>query len=145
MGGAARYKIKFEKIFKGAAPDKQSVAYLRYLDIIPKAELLRTPPPGPRPPNRYFGFVERFEPFIPSSRWIAFLTKGRPEVEAAYENVNCSGSTFPLSPRRDLDALKVDSLPDTLSLLFREYVDYKRAELKEWEKQLNAFIQERDQ
>jgi hypothetical protein len=134
MGGSARYKIEFEKIFKGKAPNKQSVAYLRYLDIIP------TPPV-----NHYYGFVERFQPFVPSSRWIAFLTKGRPDVEAAYENVNCSGSTFPLSPRRDLEALKVDSLPDTLTLLFREYVDYKRGEVKEWEKQLDAFVHERDQ
>ena len=146
MGGAARYKVEFEKVFKGKAPDKQSVAYLRYLDIIPEPEMLRTPTPGPTPPvNNYYGFVERFQPFVPSSRWIAFLTKGRPDVEAAYENVNCSGSTFPLSPRRDLDSLKVDSLPDTLILLFREYVDYKRGELKEWEKQLDAFIHERDQ
>jgi len=146
MGGSARYKIEFEKVFKGVAPDKQSVAYLRYLNIIPEGEFLRSPPPGPSPPvTHYFGFVERFHPFVPSSRWIAFFAKARPEVQAAYENVNCSGSTFPLSPRRDLDALKVNSLPETLILLFREYVDYKRAELKEWEKQLDAFIHERDQ
>src|ERR1700730_18651988 len=68
MGGSARYKIEFEKIFKGKAPDKQSVAYLRYLDIIPEAEMLRTPTPGPTPPvNHYYGFVERFQPFVPSS------------------------------------------------------------------------------
>ena len=146
MGGSARYKIQFEKVFKGAAPDKQSVAYLRYLPITPEAEVLRTPSLGPKPPvNHYYGFVERFQPFVPSSRWIAFLTKGRPDVEAVYGNVNCSGSSFPLSPRRDLDALKVDSLPDTLILLFQEYVDYKRGEVKEWEKQVDAFIHERDQ
>ena len=151
MGGSARYKIEFEKVFKGAAPDRQSVAYLRYLEIIPEAEmaeLFRSPAPrptAPPPTTRYFGFVERFQPFVPSSRWIAFLTKGRPEVEAAYENVNCAGSTFPLSPRTDLDSLKVQSLPDTLVSLYREYVEFKRAELKQWEKQLDAFIHERDQ
>jgi hypothetical protein len=52
------------------------------------------------------------------------------------------GSTFPLSPLRDLDKLRVESLPDTLILLFREYVDFKRGELKDWEKQLDAFIHE---
>jgi len=146
MGGAARYKIEFEKVFKGAAPDKQSVAYLRYLFIIPEAELLRSPPAGSPPPvTHYYGFVERYHPFVPASRWIAFLTKGRPEVDAAYENVNCSGSTFPLSPLTNLDTLKVNSLPDTLTLLFREYADYKRTELKNWEKQLDAFTHERDQ
>lgn len=108
--------------------------------------MLRSPPPGtPAPATHYFGFVERFEPFVPSSRWIAFLAKPRPDVDAAYENVNCSGSTFPLSPRSDLDALKVDSLPETLVRLFRDYVDYKRAELKDWEKQLDAFVHEPDQ
>jgi hypothetical protein len=147
MGGAARYNIEFERVFKGTAPDKRSVAYIRYLDIIPEAELLRSPPPKPRKPTRYFAPPELMtgESFPTSSRWIAFLTKGRPEVEAAYENVNCSGSTFPLSPLTDLDALKVDSLRDTLILLFREYVDYKRTVLKQMEQQLNAFIHERDQ
>ena len=145
MGGSARYKIEFAKVFKGAAPDKQSIVYLRYLDIMPEAELLRSPPPGPQSPTRYFASPEPFHPFRQSSRWLAFLTKARPEVDAAYENVNCSGSTFPLSPLRDLNALKVDSLPDTLILLFREYVDYKRTELKQWEKQLDAFIHEHDE
>jgi hypothetical protein len=147
MGGSARYKIEFEKVFKGKAPDKQSVAYIRYLDIIPEADLLRSPPPEPPKSTHYFAPPELMtgESFPTSSRWIAFLTKGRPEVEAAYENVNCSGSTFPLSPLTDLDALKVDSLPETLILLFREYVDYKRSVLKRMEQQLDAFIHERDQ
>ncbi len=84
------------------------------------------------------------DPFRPSSRWIAFLAKRKDDKEAGYENVNCEGSTFPLSPFRDLDVLKVDSLPDTLIQLFREYVDFKRNELKDWEGQLDAFIHKND-
>jgi hypothetical protein len=147
FGGAGRYKIQVEKVFKGKAPDKQSVAYLRYLDITPEADLLRSPSPEPPKSTRYFAPSELLtgDSFSTSSRWVAFLTKGRPEVEAAYENVNCSGSTFPLSPLTDLDALKVNSLPDTLILLFHEFVDYKRSVLKRMEQQLDAFIHERDQ
>ena len=76
---------------------------------------------------------------------MAFLTKARQGVDAVYENVNSEGSSFPISPLRDLDALKVESLPDTLILLFREYVEFKRAELKETEQQLNEFIHRRDE
>jgi len=126
MGGSARYKIQFEKTLKGNPSQKQTVAYLRKLEITTESELLRSRPPQPSPTIHYFGLVERFEPFRPSSRWIAFLATSE-EKDAAYENVNCAGSTFPLSPLRDLDALKVEPLPDTLILLFREYVDFKRA------------------
>jgi hypothetical protein len=149
MGGSARYKIQVEKVLKGSPSQKQAVVYLRKLEITPEAdlaELFRSPAPRPTaspPIMRYFGFVERFHPFLPSSRWIAFLAKSE-EKDAAYENVNCAGSAFPLSPRTDLDSLKVQSLPDTLISLYRDYVEFKRAELKEWEKQLDAFIHEGD-
>jgi hypothetical protein len=149
MGGSARYKIQFEKVLKGSPSQKQVVAYLRKLEITPEAEvaeLFRSPAPSPTaspPIALYFGFVERFHPFLPSSRWIAFLAKSE-EKDATYENVNCAGSTFPLSPRTDLDSLKVHSLPDTLISLYREYVEFKRAELKGWEKQLDTFIHEGD-
>ena len=66
-------------------------------------------------------------------RWIAFLAKSETK-DAAYENVNCACSTFPISPRTDLNAVKVQSLPDTLIAFYRDYVDFKRAELKQWEK-----------
>ncbi len=66
-------------------------------------------------------------------RWVAFLAKSE-EKDAAYENVNCARSTFPISPRTDLNAVKVQSLPDTLIAFYRDHVDFKRAELKEWEK-----------
>ena len=71
-----------------------------------------------------------------------FLVKSERGDGTQYENVNCMGSSFPISPLRDLGPLKVESLPDTLILLFREYVDFKRGELKELEQQLNAFIHE---
>jgi hypothetical protein len=150
MGGSAHYKIQFEKVLKGAIPEKQAVADLRYLEITPEAEiaaLFRSPKGSPTPSEphgRYFGFVERFEPFVPSSRWIAFLAKSE-QKDVAYENVNCAGSTFPLSPRTDLDALHIDSLPDTLIALYRDDIEFRRGELKEWEKQLDAFIDERDE
>jgi hypothetical protein len=147
FGGAARYKIQIEKVFKGTASEKQTTAYLRQLQIIPESELLRSPSPQPPSSIRYFAPPEGEDdqPFPVSTRWVAFLTKARSDVKAVYENVNCSGSTFPLSPLRDLDTLKVDSLPDTLTVLFREYVDYKRTVLKEFEKQLDAFIHQRDE
>jgi hypothetical protein len=147
FGGSARYKIEFDKVFKGPVAEKQATADLRQLAIIPEAELLRSPPAEPPPTKRYFSRPEGEDnlPFPTSSRWIAFLVKARPEVGTTYENVNSSGSTFPISPLRDLDALKVDSLPETLILLFREYVDYKRSVLRELEKQLDAFIHQRDE
>jgi hypothetical protein len=148
LGGSARYKIQFEKTLKGDLHEKQAIVWLRFLEIesIPPAELQSTPPPQRTPPagspsvTHYFGFVERFHPFLSSSRWIVFLAKTKTDKEAAYENVNCMGSTFPLSPLTDLDVLKVGSLPDTLIQLFREYVDFKRNELKRWEQELDVFI-----
>jgi hypothetical protein len=148
FGGSARYKIQFDKLLKGKAPEKQTVAYLRYLEITPEAaeaELLRSPPPEPSPSTHSFALTERIEPFRAQSRWVAFLTKARKDVDAAYENVNCEGSTFPISPLGDLDALKMESLPDTLVLLFREYVDFKRKDLKKVEQQLDTFIHKRDE
>ena len=73
-----------------------------------------------------------------------FLVKSERGDNSSYENVNCEGSSFPISPLRDLSSLKVESLPDTLILLFREYVEFKRIELKQREQQLNAFINEGD-
>jgi hypothetical protein len=141
FGGSARYKIEFSKVLKGTPAKKQMFVSLRKLEITPRAEFESTPPPQPPPTIHYFGPADRFEPFTPSSRWIVFLAKSK-EKDATYENVNCAGSTFPISPLQDLESLKVQSLPDTLILLFREYVEFKRAELKEWEKQLDAFIHE---
>jgi hypothetical protein len=148
LGGSARYSVQFEKVLKGNPPEKKVVVWLRHLEIetIPAAELQSTPPPQRTPlpgapaVTHYFGFVEQLHPFLPSSRWIAFLARTKDDKEAAYENVNCEGSTFPLSPLRDLDILKVESLPDTLIMLFREYVDFKRSELKRSEEELGAFI-----
>jgi hypothetical protein len=145
FGDSARYKIQFDKLLKGSASEKQVVAYLRYLEIIPEEEMRRTPRPGPQPSTHYFALTDRLEPFRRQARFVVFLTKARKEVETAYENVNCMGSTFPLSPLRDLDALKMDSLPDTLILLFREYVDFRRTELKEVEAQLSEFVHHRDE
>lgn len=141
FGGSARYKIEFSKVVKGTPAKKQMVVSLRNLEITTTAELERSPSPQPPPTIHYFGPVDRLDPFQPSSRWIAFLAKSK-EKDVTYENVNCAGSTFPISPLRDLESLKVQSLPDTLVLLFREYVEFKRAELKDWETQLDAFIHE---
>ena len=71
-----------------------------------------------------------------------FLVKSERGDGTPYENVNCEGSCFPISPLRDLGSLKVESLPETLILLFREYVDFKRSELKEFEQELDVFIHE---
>jgi hypothetical protein len=110
FGGSARYKIQFDKLLKGKTSERQAVVYLRNLEITPEGELLRSPPPQPPPSTHYFALTERIEPFRAQSRWVAFLTKARKDVDAAYENVNCEGSTFSISPLRDLDALKVESL-----------------------------------
>ena len=142
-GGSARYKIRFDKLLKGDSTEKQAVVYIRFLEC-DEPEML--PSPAPKPKVTYlFAPTEQLQPFRPDSRWILFLTKPREGIDALYENVNCMGSSFPLSPYRDLDALKVDSLADTLVLLFREVVDYKRTELKDWEKQLDVFIHQRNQ
>jgi len=69
-----------------------------------------------------------------------FLAKAAEGAGIQYSNVGCEGSTFPISPLRDLDSLKVESLPDTLTLLFGEYVHFKRSELKELEQQAKIFI-----
>ena len=145
MGGSARYKIRFDRLLKGNSSEKQTIVYIRFLECDSETEVLPTPVPKPTRRTFLFAPTERLRPFRPDSRWILFLTKPREGIDALYENVNCMGSSFPLSPYRDLDALKVDSLADTLVLLFREVVDYKRTELKDWEKQLDVFIRQRNQ
>jgi hypothetical protein len=132
FGGSDRYKIEFTKVLKGSPPQKQALAWLRNLEIISAGG------------GHYFAPTERDGLFEPGHRYVLFLVKTERGDDTPYENVNCQGSSFPISPLRDLDSLKVDSLPDTLILLFREYVDYKRSELKQLEKELDAFIHEGD-
>jgi hypothetical protein len=140
IGGSARYKIEFTKVLKGTPPQKQAIAWLRSLEIIPEAEQLRSPPPAP---THYFAPTERHGvSFSRGYRYVLFLVKSQRGDDTPYENVNCMGSSFPISPLRDLTSLKVQSLPDTLILLFQEYVEFKRTELNELERQLNAFIHE---
>lgn len=140
FGGSARDKIEFSKVLKGTPAKKEAFVELRKLEIMPWVQLEASPAPT----IHYFGPVDRFDPFRESSRWIVFLSKKTAYKNVAYENINCAGSTFPISPLTDLDSLKVESLPDTLIVLFREYVEFRRAELKELETQLNAFIHESD-
>jgi hypothetical protein len=141
MGGSARYKIEFDKVLKGTPSQKQVTASLRKL-ALEAAE--RTPPPQPVPTTHYFGPAEFFEPFRPSSRWVVFLAKAKREKGVPYTNVNCMGSTFPISPLRDLNSLEVQSLSETLKFLFREYVDFKRTEQKELDEQLDVFLHDGD-
>ena len=108
FGGSARYKIEFSKVLKGAPAKKEAFVELRKLEIMPRAELEASPPPQSPPTIHYFGPVDRFDPFRESSRWIVFLSKKTPYKNVAYENVNCAGSTFPISPLTDLDSLKVE-------------------------------------
>ena len=141
MGGSARYRIEFDKVLKGTPSQKQVTASLRKL-ALEAAD--RTPPPQPPPTTQYFAPAGFFEPFGPSSRWVVFLVKAKREKGIQYTNVNCMGSTFPLSPLRDLTSLEVHSLPETLKFLFREYVDFKRTEQKELEEQLAVFLHDGD-
>lgn len=133
FGGLARYKIEFTKVLKGAPSQKQAIAWLRRLEIIPVVE---TPTA-----TNYFAPNERHD-FRPGYRYMLFLVKSERGDGIPYQNVNCEGSSFPISPLRDVGSLKVESLPDTLVLLFREYVNFKRNELKNLEQQLNAFTHE---
>ena len=128
FGGSDRYKVEFTKLFKGSPPEKQAFAWLRNLEII-------TPGGG-----HYFAPTERGGLFEPGHRYVLFLVKSERGDGTPYENVNCEGSSFPISPLRDLESLKVGSLTDTLILLLRDYVDYKRTELKQLEQELDAFI-----
>ena len=147
LGGSARYSVQFDKVLKGKPHGKKAVVWLRHLEIQTIGELQSTPPPQRTPlpgAPEVTHYFEPFDPFRLSSRWIAFLAERKDDKEAVYENVQTEGSTFPLSPLRDLDVLKVDSLPNTLIQLFREYVDFKRNELKDWEAQLDAFIHKND-
>ena len=140
IGGSSQYKIEFTKVLKGSPPQKQAIVWLRYLAIIPEAEVLRSPPATP---TTYFAPAEGHgSSFDRGSRYVLFLVKSERDDNSSYENVNCMGSSFAISPLRDLASLKVESVPDALILLFREYVDFERTELKELEEQLNAFIHE---
>jgi hypothetical protein len=141
IGGSDQYKIEFTKVLKGGPPQKQAIVWLRQLEIIPEAEELRSPSSTP---TTYFAPAENHDLFRRGYRYVLFLVKSERGDDSSYENVNCMGSSFPISPLRDLGSLKVESLPDTLILLFRGYVDFKRKELKELEQQLNAFIHEGD-
>jgi hypothetical protein len=141
IGGSNRYKIEFTKVLKGSPPQKQAIVWLRQLEI---EGVVRRPPSGPPGPIQYFAPTERDGDFRRGYRYVLFLVKSERGDNSSYENVNCQGSSFPISPLRDLASLKVESLPDTLILLFREYVDFKRAELEDLEQELNAFIHEGD-
>jgi len=132
IGGSNRYKIEFTKVLKGSPPQKQAIAWLRNLDI--------TSVGG----GHYFAPTEDGGEFNRGYRYVLFLVKSERGDNSSYENVNCEGSSFPISPLLDLSSLKVESLPDTLILLFREYVEFKRIELKQREQQLKAFIKEGD-
>jgi hypothetical protein len=131
MGGSNLYKIEFSKVLKGSPPQKQTIVWLRNLEITPAF-------------GGAFGPAERFGDLGRGYRYVLFLVKSERGDNSSYENVNCEGSSFSISPLRDLASPKVESLPETLILLFREYVDFKRKELKELEQQLNAFIHEGD-
>jgi hypothetical protein len=139
IGGSNRYKIEFTKVLKGSAPQKQTIVWLRNLEITPAGGGAW---PSGSGPIHYFGPTERFGDFRLGYRYVLFLVKSERGDNSSYENVNCEGSSFSISPLRDLASLKVESLPETLILLFREYVDFKRTELKEIEQELNAFIHE---
>jgi|SRR5437016_5802194 len=141
IGGSDQYKIDFIKVLKGSPPKKQAIVWLRQLEIIPEAEALRSPPSTP---TTYFAGSENHDFFRRGYRYVLFLVKSERDDGTPYENVNCMGSSFPISPLRDLGSLKVKSLPETLTLLFREYVDFRRKELQELDQQLNTFIHEGD-
>jgi hypothetical protein len=140
IGGSNRYKIEFTKVLKGSPPQKQAIAWLRNLEITP----VTGADSSGSGPIHYFAPTEFGGEFHGGYRYVLFLVKSERGDKSSYENVNCEGSSFPISPLRDLSSLKVESLPDTLILLFREYVEFKRIELKQREHQLNAFINEGD-
>jgi hypothetical protein len=134
IGGSDQYKIEFNKVLKGNPPQKQAIVWLRHLEI-----------EVPGGPIEYFApSDEHGGTFRRGYRYVLFLVKSERGDGSLYENVNCMGSSFPISPLRDLASLKAESLPDTLILLFREYVDFRRGDLKQLEQQLNAFIHESD-
>ena len=138
IGGSDQYKIDFTKVLKGSPPQKQAIAWLRNLEITPVTGATSSG----SGPIHYFAPTEHGGQFDRGYRYVLFLVKSERGDNSSYENVNCEGSSFPISPLRDLSSLKVESLPDTLILLFREYVEFKRIELKQREQQLNAFINE---
>jgi hypothetical protein len=137
IGGSDRYKIEFTKVLKGSPPQKQALAWLRHLEITGPVAVTSQPGSGP---IHYFAPTEHNGLFRSGYRYLLFLVKSERNDGTPYENVNCEGSSFPISPLRDLDSLKVESLADTLILLFREYVDFKRSELQHFEQELDAFI-----
>ena len=139
LGGEALYTIQFDKVFKGAPPKKQVVVLLRELEITPEAEAESTPSPQPPPAKHIFESYGPYGTFQPHSRKVMFLCKTT-DKDATYENVNCEGSIFPISPLRDLDSLKKQPLEETLTFLFRDYVEFRRAELRDLEKQLDTFV-----
>ena len=130
IGGSDRYRIEFTKVLKGTPPQKEAIVWLRNLEITPAGG-------GHFSTDDSGGFRRGY-------RYVLFLVNSERGDNSSYENVNCEGSSFPISPLRDLSSLKVESPPDTLILLFREYVEFKRLELKQREQQLNAFINEGD-
>jgi hypothetical protein len=140
IGGSNRYKIEFNKLLKGESTQKQTIAWLRQLEITSWVE----PLPSPLPSRMYHFAPTETGLFRTGDRYVLFLVKSERGDNSSYENVNCEGSSFHISPLRDLASLKVESLPDTLTLLFREHVDFERRELNELEHQLNAFIHEGD-
>jgi hypothetical protein len=98
IGGSDRYKIEFTKVLKGTPPKKQALAWLRYLEITPAGGVASQQ----GRPTEYF---ELRSDFRPRSRYVLFLVKSERGDDNSYGNVNCEGSSFPISPLRDLSSL----------------------------------------
>ena len=143
FGGSARYKIRFEKVLKGNPSYKEVTASLRKLQVDTPTDQQQWQQQQRQHPGygiRVFGPYEPLESFRSSSRHVLFLVKTKEDKDASYENVNCMGSYFPISPFTDVTTLKEKTAADSVSFLLRDYLEFKRIELKRLEEQVETFL-----
>lgn len=143
FGGWGNYEVDIRKVLKGKPRHNRATVILRKL--WPRTETqkewwARNRIEHPHTPNTCFEWDEGTGPFEADKRYLLFLKKVEKEIPSDYENVNCEGSSYRVSPYTDVNMLDGKSPEEAVKLLLSEYVEFKRMELKRTEEQVE-FLQ----
>jgi len=130
FGASAYYKIYRERTLKGDVGETLSVQ-MRQLEVSTPAQ------EGQK--GVWLAGADALS-FSVGSRYVLFLSKAKDDAKASFENVNCDGSSFEVSPWLKLDSLNGKSLRDALRILLLDYRDYSRARLKHIEQRTEEYL-----
>ena len=111
------YEVYVRKVIKGEiAQDKKMILSLRFLPFV---SLLKSES------NIRLGFRFRI-----GERHIVFLSKNNEPDKALYSSLNYEGGHMQVSPQNSLSKLKGDEPKEIISQLLKDFLEYKRQELK---------------